>query len=506
MARRLLVLAMTAVVLTAAVFGGRQVWAYLGEALSSAPSSSAGHASRQPVAMSDGLVGWWRFDGDATDGSGNARNGTLTCAGTGCWTPSYRDNAKFGRSMYFSGSGASVHNHVRAASINLASAAGSKLTFSSWVKPDAAQSAATPYFVRNGLGADENYGIRLGSKSGSKWVIFVDYYDGTWRGVSTTNYVVSENEWNLVTVVFSQGEWVDFYVNGQFVERKVWVGSASYLSTTSLNIGGHDGTSNQYFTGSMDDVRVYNRELSVSEIARLYAGSQPIPCDQACVGWWKLDEGSGTSAVNAIPSGGIGTLMNGNTNTPTADGTANGPIWSSGTFGGGMKFDGSNDYISVPHNSAQNSSSTLTLSAWIKLDTLNRYNGIIGKSDTIWGNTAYAFRVINTNQLDILLTIAGNTGGGYAELASDTRLTSGTWYHVAAVFNKPNVTLYINGRADKTSTWNNDIYQSTTDLIIGGYAYGMGLNYLMSGSLDDVRIYNRALTDYEIYDQYAAGR
>jgi hypothetical protein len=64
--------------------------------------------------------------------------------------------------------------------------------------------------------------------------------------------------------------------------------------------------------------------------------------------------------------------------------------------------------------------------------------------------------------------------------------------------------LYINGNIDVTGTFNYDLYDSTSNSIIGGYTYGNGLNYLMKGRIPNLQFYNRALSAEEITQNYNA--
>jgi hypothetical protein len=136
-----------------------------------------------------------------------------------------------------------------------------------------------------------------------------------------------------------------------------------------------------------------------------------------------------------------------------------------------------------------------TLEAWINLATLNRYHGICGRAVLPWSNTAFAFRVVPYSYLSFVTSADGST---VDDLLSSITLSANTWYHVVATFKRPTKTLYINGVVVATKTWDYNIYNSTANIIVGGYAYGSGLNYLMNGRIGLVRFYNRALSQSEI--------
>jgi hypothetical protein len=175
----------------------------------------------------------------------------------------------------------------------------------------------------------------------------------------------------------------------------------------------------------------------------------------------------------------------------------NGPTFSSGNAGS-IVFDGVDDYVGL----AGVQTPSFSISAWINRAEINKFHGIMGRAGSIWGNASYAFRVINTNQLNIVLSYDGATG--LVETQTVATLLANTWYHVTATFIKPNVVLYINGTSSATNTFNYDLFNSTSNSIIGGYTYGNGLDYLMKGNISNIQFYNRALTASEVLQNYNA--
>jgi hypothetical protein len=200
---------------------------------------------------------------------------------------------------------------------------------------------------------------------------------------------------------------------------------------------------------------------------------------------------------NSYPqSGTIWYDTSGNNNSGTL---TNGTSWTPNGAQTSFSFDGVDDYVGI----AGIQTPSFTINSWVKLNELNRFHGIMGRADSIWGNTSYAFRVVNTNQLNIVLSHNGD-GGGLVETQTITTLLSNTWYQVTATFIKPNVVLYINGISSITNTFNYDLFNSTSNSIIGGYTYGNGLSYLMKGNISNIQFYNRALTAQEVLQNYNA--
>jgi len=174
------------------------------------------------------------------------------------------------------------------------------------------------------------------------------------------------------------------------------------------------------------------------------------------------------------------------------DGTLVGPEWRDGPYGWGLHFVRANkDRVEVAGFQAPE----FSIVGWLKLDEVDIYHGIMGRADDIWSNVAYAFRVMNSNELSFVTSADGSTT---TNLTSTIALEANTWYHVAATFSRPTKTLYINGVERGTQTWDNDLYSSTADVIVGGYAYGAGLDYTLHGTTPRLRFYSRELTGAKV--------
>ncbi len=204
-----------------------------------------------------GLVGEWEFDEDASatstttyDTSGNGNNGTLygsparassTCKIANCIT--------FGGSSY-----AQVSDPSGAFDLNA-------YTWTAWAKPTWA--SGTPAYnpavmaLRNTLTTRMSMHIRS------------DYSDlDLWNGTSVQPfpYTFQQNTWYHIVLTYASGV-ASVYVNGARVNGVSYAqGGAANLP---LNIGSSNGTT-EYFTGTIDDVRIYNRALSADEISQLY--------------------------------------------------------------------------------------------------------------------------------------------------------------------------------------------------------------------------------------------
>jgi len=113
-----------------------------------------------------------------------------------------------------------------------------------------------------------------GTRMPSLWVVSQDeihagFGDGTtWRAFSTTTSIITNNAWNHVAATFN-GTHYNIYVDGneEYSGTGSWTGECPNPSYAQLDIGRVDN----YFNGTIDDVRVYPRDLSIEEINAIYS-------------------------------------------------------------------------------------------------------------------------------------------------------------------------------------------------------------------------------------------
>src|SRR3989344_3626829 len=204
------------------------------------------------------------------------------------------------------------------------------------------------------------------------------------------------------------------------------------------------------------------------------------------VGCWSFD-GSFTNAPDCSGNNNIGTLTNGPTKTV-------------GKVGQAMSFDGSNDYVNVSHNAALDITGNLTLSAWIKKDTNAGADGIIGKGGCYNMICPYSLRSCGTGP--IIFAINDGTAG-QNDVVTSSVLNLNTWYYVTAVRSGNNVSLYINGQLNAGPTAQSKTPTASGDALSIGVADGGNpTDAPFDGSIDEVRVYDRALTSSEVERLY----
>ena len=210
------------------------------------------------------------------------------------------------------------------------------------------------------------------------------------------------------------------------------------------------------------------------------------PPPSGLVGWWKGD-GDATDALGANN----GTLVNGAT-------------FGAGEVGQAFSFNGNSQVMQVVDAPALNPTSALTLECWAKLTA---FAGA-GVSTTVIekGGAADAVR-----QYEIgTVPSAGQhyfqpalwTSGGFQGPVGTTPIVLNTWYHVAITYDGASVKLYVNGNLDCSAAITGTIPVSTHPLWIGG---DLEDPYNTTGLVDEVSLYNRALTAAEVQSIYNSG-
>ncbi len=207
--------------------------------------------------------------------------------------------------------------------------------------------------------------------------------------------------------------------------------------------------------------------------------------DSSLVGYWPLDEGTGTTAYD----------YSGNNSTGTWNGTQAG---SSGYYSPGKvgqwagTFDGSTDSVlSTP--SAPFGSSARTYMAWVNTNT-SANEEILAYGSAVGANFGSIDMYVNVNALNF------NVNGGTHNI-STLSVSSNSWHFVAWSYQNNAITMYVDNQIPQT-------FSTTLNTAQGSFSIGARVagTLQFSGLIDDVRIYNRALSASEIAAMYAGGK
>ena len=231
--------------------------------------------------------------------------------------------------------------------------------------------------------------------------------------------------------------------------------------------------------------------VSASTIARPMANS-------GLVGYWSMEEGTGNSRTfDRSGNGNTGTLTNMDPLTDWVNGAT--------STGQALDFDGSDDYVDVCTVSALNfeRSDSFSLSSWISMDTLPafQYRFVGRQSETASYNRGYILEIDSTGNFHFSLQSDSNPANLLRVKTSSTFTSLGVFYNVVVTYNGSSapsgVHIYVNGVDQALTTVTNSLTTSTQDAAvpfhIGNRDSATG-GSVMNGKIDEVRIYNRALS------------
>jgi DNA-binding beta-propeller fold protein YncE len=247
-------------------------------------------------------------------------------------------------------------------------------------------------------------------------------------------------------------------------------GGCSQKLVSAPNDAAFDSTNNRLFVADSGNNRVLVFSTDVTS---------------GLLGWWKFDDGSGASAIDSSGNGNTGTLQG--TPTWTTSGKVNGAITFNGSNGNDVKITG---LLGNP--------AAVTLAAWANLSA----DGSIGSEVISLGDIVNLRLDDGSTQTDAAYQYAA----GAWETIAYPHVYAGTgWHHFAVVINPAasSEVLYVDGAQVASQTLSNAIDYSGlgTDTYIGRHGNGDN-GYNFNGTIDDARVYNRALSASEIATLY----
>ena len=328
-------------------------------------------------------------------------------------------------------------------------------------------------------------------------------YDGTLHGVTNHVHGMSTGVWYHVATTFDGATW-KLFIDGVEVAA---VNDSTALVQNSLNtyVGASWGINTVYrfLDAKLDDVRLFYRALTQSEITHLATarGIEGRPFD-----------GLGDEQLWLCPSlENSPNDLSGNNNNGAYQGSM-GTVPDTSNGGSlAYDFDGIDDYLDCGDilDSQVWTAGDFAISGWIKSDGLNTVQ-VFNKYYNLTGNRQFHFRVINSGG-NLRLNAYIHTTLGNAEYRywlGSTNLSADTWYHVvlnydASASSDDRASCFIDGSSetmtvtDSTGTLST-IPDGSASLAVGARVEGGSATDFRSGSSDDLRVYNRALTQSEI--------
>lgn len=439
----------------------------------------------------NGLVGYWPFNGNANDESGNGNNGTVNGA-----TLTTDRNGNVNSSYSFDG----VDDFIQVQTPSLNNA----ISISFWAFDEG--SYPNSYSLNPRYVSSEfcNGGFALVNNVNTPGGIFFTRNRGNtstemFASLSPTYQI---NQYITFTYDGINGK---FYLNGNLINTVANSGSISQSANMFFGKSGCIfGQMIDAFKGKLDDIGIWNRALTQQEITNIYNSSLPqTACLPANV--------PTTGLVGYWPFCGNANDESGNAN----NGTVNGATLTDDRFGNSnsaYSFDGASNNISLPLQ--QNGVTAYTVSAWFKTSIGGHVLSGRGSSNQV--GLSFVVHNINTG---------GNIDNGKAHYRADGpfisvgKKTNNTyidnqWHHFVGVYNgavgtiiPSQFSIYIDNifvaQIDDATASPLAPINNGTNLLIGSHQV-LQNGGKFNGELDDIGIWNRALTQQEITNLYNA--
>ncbi|MFC1775312.1 LamG domain-containing protein [Patescibacteria group bacterium] len=473
--------------------------------------------------LQDGLVGHWTFDGpdmvsNVADVSGQGNTGYLNGQ-----TATTSVRGKLGQALEFDGS----NDYVDAGLMGDFDLDLNEGSISVWSKTSdtgtqahfgTLNSPTSEAFIRGITNFDPSTGANHVGEL--QFWIRANSDDNLSGGVNSDTGISDGNWHNIVYTWNKSNATINIYIDGvsqtiQYINTSSgtsWVAWDYPLTLGALNFA---GTPQDFFNGSMDDVRIYDRELSPDEVSQLYNSSaskfntsKKTGLQDGLVGHWTFDGPDMVSNVADVSGQGNTGYLNGQTATTSVR----------GKLGQALEFDGVDDTVNIYDSVSLDITGAVAASFWMKLDSLPGFTDsiyLVGKGYVDGYASEYIYNVtfkgngVGGADSDLFFYIGD--GSSFSNIETQpNNWQVGTWYHVVSVWDgatdSGGMRFYIDGTLNNTGASSvSSIQSSNLDGAIGDDPDGTH-HYFFDGTLDDVRIYNRALSEDEIRQLYNSGR
>jgi len=388
-----------------------------------------------------------------------------------------------------------VDDHITLGDVTEFQMGTSDFTISVWVYYTASQQS-TIFSKRAGISANYNmYALSVIADPQ-----FGGASENIWGFMRCSNSIdrpidggVQSGAWHNIVLHHDYSDSTSIFVDGNFIGKSTVSLTGDFDIIGNPLVLGYSAEANaNFYNGKMDDIRIYNRALSLSEIDDLYNEPDPstiINLENGLVAKYTFNNG------NADDESGLNN-----------NGTINGAVLTSDRFGNtnrAFQF-GSGQTITIPDvDTLDNFTAGMSISFWLNAPSSPvNTNPLITKFSYCGsGFDAYSIRY---DQIGRMWTQIDDESGFDASQLGDIAIADNNWHHVVIVWERPNFYYYVDGNFDLVSfagmtAFDSEISNSPSQLIFGHPAEDFcGGSYEYNEKLDDIRIYNRSLSEIEI--------
>lgn len=432
-----------------------------------------------------GLIAHWRLDEPAgTSGAGSILDSGPSASHHG--TPDFPP----GSPVTFGGAGATAGSGTSAGfdsgSINVpydAALNPASFTFSTWARADSTGGHQSVVTSRHD--AWPNLSGYILYNVSSNWSFWTGRPSG-WDQVTSAG-TVNVGAWQHLAISFDAGTGnKTLYVDGTPTSA-----TQQYVPNAVRDLhlgGGGDFGTQYYFDGALDDAALWNTALTPADITSIIAnGAAAVPGGQ--VANWMLDEPAGTGGAGSV----IDSVGGYHGDTPPLPFAPGAPGANANT---GTSIDFANASVNVPHDMPLNPES-FTATLWVRPDSTGGYqSALTNRNDIGPGTELQGFILYNAGGTWSFWT--GDGDPGWPALNGPS-VDVGAWQHLAISFDAATGTkkIYFNGTEFASATDQGYVPNDLRELHIGGGG-DLGLDFRFDGLIDDVGLWDRALSETEI--------
>lgn len=330
--------------------------------------------------------------------------------------------------------------------------------------------------------------------AGTNWVIQraanEDRYIFGDNSGGEVSFVPTPNTWQLLTVTRETAASMKVYLDGALVGEDTTIGSIPYNGAQFLRLGRWGG-GGRHLKGKIDELDIYTRVLSPSEVASIYSAGSAGKCVPPQCAETPADQVTTFKAEN-----------NANDSQGTNNGTVNGAVtYASGKVGQAFNFGDASANVSVADSPSLRPDS-FTIEGWFNFTGYsNEYRTLLNKPSADPSYSSYGIYIYGG-----LLTALSSDGVNLGNtLDHGLYPTPGQWYHIAFTrLAGGQMKLYVNGVEVDSEASNPSVGYSNSPL-----TFGNGTDASNQGKVDELSIYSRALSGTEIqaiFDADSAGK
>ncbi len=284
---------------------------------------------------------------------------------------------------------------------------------------------------------------------------------------------LTDNAWSHLALTYD-GANLRLYVDGELIDTEP-ASPNTEDPEGRLFFGTNDDE--DFFNGRIDEVRIYERALDAGELAADKATPIEAP-PEAPVAAYSFDAGEGELAEDL---------------SGEHDGALENTEWVKGKYGSAIYLDGNDDYVEIPDSPELQLAEEFTIEAWVRPESLETQAVAISKEA---GNFySYQLFVGSREETGIPEGFLAYEPFAWEDVEAEDPLVAKTWSHLALTYDGANLRLYVNGELVDTES-SPPAQASVGPLLFGGNDD----EEFFRGRLDEVRVYDRALSEGEIAD------